>query len=82
MEDGLRNDFAIDALALEVDRRKPTKGSSYSYGHLVADTTEAERQVIADRYRKGGKRGVLSGGRYKETDDERDLEKVTKAIGV
>lgn len=79
----LRNDFAIDALVLEVDRRKGQKECGrYSYGQLIADTTEAERQVIADRYRMGGKRGVMSGGTYKETDDDQDLKKATRALGV
>lgn len=78
MDKDIRNDYAIDALALEVDRRKPLKGRSYSYGHLVADTTPEERERIAERYRKGGKAGIRSGGVFKESDDEKDAKKASK----
>ena len=48
----LPSDYAIDAMALEVDRRaKRMHDPSYSYGKLIADTTEAERTQIADTYR-------------------------------
>lgn len=48
----LPSDYAIDAMALEVDRRaKQRRAPSYSYGKLIADTTEAERAQIADTYR-------------------------------
>ena len=50
MEAGLPSDFAIDALALEADRRRKLAGRPYSYGQLVAATTEAEREALADRY--------------------------------
>lgn len=45
-------DYAIDALALEADRRGIKLGDpSYSYGKLVADTTQEERERITDEYR-------------------------------
>lgn len=45
-------DYAIDALALEVDRRaKKMNRPDYSYGKLIADTTPEEREQIADTYR-------------------------------
>ena len=56
----LPGDYAIDALALEADCRARKMGDpSYSYGKLVADTTEEERERIADSYRaeQGKKRG-------------------------
>ena len=81
MSDQLRNDYAVDALVLEVDRRRKDKPCGrYSYGKLVADTDPEERKVIADRYRKGGRKGVLSAGLYKEPDDDKDLRKVTEAM--
>ena len=81
MDDQLRSDFAIDALVLEVDRRKTQMPCGrYSYGKLVADTSREERQRIADRYRKGGKRAVLSAGKYREQDDQRDLQKVAGTV--
>lgn len=54
-------DFAIDALALETDKRRKALGRPYSYGQLIADATEAEREEIAEDYRKqfakAGKQG-------------------------
>lgn len=48
----LPGDYALDALALEVDRRAKRMGRpDYSYGKLIADTTPAERELIADSYR-------------------------------
>lgn len=46
-------DYAIDALALEADRRRRLGHPQYSYGKLVAETTYGERQVLAEKYRKG-----------------------------
>lgn len=63
MEAGLPADFAIDALALEADRRRKLAGRPYSYGQLVAATTEAEREALADRHARQKKRG----GRDKTT---------------
>ena len=48
----LPEDYAIDALAVEVDRRKKKLNRpDYSYGKLVADTTPQERERICDEYR-------------------------------
>lgn len=48
----LPEDYAIDALSLEAQRRGKLIGDPhYSYGQLVADTTEEERERIADCYR-------------------------------
>lgn len=53
----LPGDYALDALALEVDRRsKKMNRPDYSYGKLIADTTPAERERIADTYRTEYKR--------------------------
>lgn len=53
----LPGDYALDALALEVDRRaKKMNRPDYSYGKLIADTTPAERERIADTYRAEYKR--------------------------
>lgn len=49
---GLPEDFAVDALALEADRRAKALGRRYSYGQLIADITSAERQKIVEAYRK------------------------------
>lgn len=49
----LPKDYALDALALEADKRAKNMGDpSYSYGKLVADTSEAERMEILTGYRK------------------------------
>lgn len=53
---GLPEDYAIDALAIEADRRREMLGRPYSYGKLVADTTLEERSVIAEKYRRRKKR--------------------------
>ena len=44
-------DYAIDGLSLEADRRAKALGRPYSYGQLVADTTEAQREKIVESYR-------------------------------
>lgn len=48
----LPEDYAIDALALEADRRAKALGHRYSYGQLIADITAAERLEIVEAYRK------------------------------
>ena len=48
----LPEDYAIDALSLEAERRSKLLGRPCSYGQLVADTTLAQRQEIAEAYRK------------------------------
>lgn len=47
----LPGDYAIDALSIEADRRRKVLGRAYSYGQLVADTTQEERERIVDTYR-------------------------------
>lgn len=49
---GLPGDFAVEALAMEADRRHRQIRRPYSYGKLVAETTEAERREIVNAYRK------------------------------
>ena len=45
------DDFAVDALSTEALRRGKKMGRpDYSYGKLVADTTEYEREQIVDAY--------------------------------
>ena len=85
MDDRLRGDFAIEALTAEVERRRkqPEKyGFRYSYGKLVADTTEEERVRIVDCYREGKQRSQAARARYREPNDEEDLKKATEAMGV
>lgn len=48
----LPEDYAIDALALEADRRAKALGRRYSYGQLIADITPAQRLEIMEAYRK------------------------------
>lgn len=63
-------DYAIDALALETDRRREKLGRAYSYGQLIADTTQTQREQIAEDYRKqmeqAGRQGRyrVKGGSY------------------
>lgn len=53
VEANIPADYAIDALALEAERRRRRMGiPGYSYGQLVADTTPAERESIAEAYRE------------------------------
>lgn len=47
----LNEDYPIDALALEADRRAKQLGRRYSYGMLIADTTPQERLEISEQYR-------------------------------
>lgn len=56
-------DYAIDALALETDRRRAQLGRPYSYGQLVADTTQTQREQIAEDYRKRMKQAGKQGHR-------------------
>lgn len=77
----LRNDFAIDALVLEVDRQKKKRRTArYSYGRLVADTTFEQRQRIADRYAKKAARKSGTAERYTEPDDKDDINKIIEGI--
>ena len=48
----LPGDYRLDALAKEADRRAKKTGLPYSYGKLVADTTESQRDEIAEDYKR------------------------------
>ena len=63
-------DYRVDALALEATRRSRELGRPYSYGQLIADTTEAERDEIAERYREELKRAIRRGDRRVSGGDE------------
>lgn len=52
----LPEDYAIDAMALEAERRGKALGRPYSYGHLMADTSKEEREKILRAYRYGTSR--------------------------
>ena len=81
----LPNDYAIHAMTAEVKRRRkdPQRfGYRYSYGKLIADTTPVEREIIAENYRRRVLKRPASEGRYIETDDELDLEKVSKGVRI
>ena len=76
MSKELPNDYAIDAMTAEVERRKKLPGHyRYDYGRLIADTTPAEREIIAENYRRRVLKEPGSEGRYKEPDDQKDIEK-------
>lgn len=73
----LPEDYAINALALEADRRAKARGHRYSYGQLVADTTLEERQQIAEEYRQSIRRGNgKSEIRNKPIDDDEDIKRI------
>ena len=56
-------DYAIDALSLEAERRRKARGLlRYSYGDLVADTTQEEREAIAEDYKKRLNKARRKGG--------------------
>lgn len=74
-------DYAIDAMALETDRRSKAQGWPYSYGQLIADTTREQREQMAERYRKAleresrkGRHRVRSGEMVVPVATERDME--------
>ena len=72
-------DYAIDAFALEAERRGKALGRPYSYGKLVADTTKEEREEILRAYREGS--GKKRGGRrsaFLEKDKDAEEEAVRK----
>ena len=70
----LPEDYRIDALAVEADRRAREMGRpDYSYGKLVADTTQEEREQISEDYRKNFNRRYRKGGStsfFPEADKE------------
>lgn len=67
-------DYRIDALAIEADRiAKKTGRPDYSYGKLVADTTEGQRDEIAEDYKRKFRKKKGRGGTespFPETDAE------------
>lgn len=76
-------DYAIDGLALEVDRRRKKMGRPYSYGQLVADTTREEWAEIAEGYRaalskaiRRGRRRVSVGGAARLESREEAEERI------
>ena len=75
----LRNDFAINAMAVEVERRKKKMPCRrYSYGRLVADTTREEREKIAARYAR--KASQEKAERFWDPDDKEQIGKVTDGL--
>lgn len=75
----LPNDYAINALTAEVERRKAgQEAHRYSYGRLVADTTRGEREAIAENYRRRVLKLPTSEGKYREPDDLKDTQKLSK----
>lgn len=73
----LREDYAIDALVLEADRRRKKLGRTYSYGMLIADTTPEERKKIAEKYRRKKQRRDKA-ETYRRSDEKDDLERFRK----
>ena len=66
-------DYPVDALAVEAEQRAKQLGRPYSYGQLVADTSEEQREEIAEKYRKHFKRRRGKGGTksfFAEADEE------------
>lgn len=74
----LPNDYAIDALSLEAQRRERKLGRPYSYGQLIADTSQEERAVITERYReqfRNRKRGEKPAFLETECDAVEDIRR-------
>lgn len=77
----LSEDYPIDALALEADRRAKKLGRRYSYGMLIADTTPQERQEISDQYRtKKLKSGETE--KYHRSSRKEDLRRLTRKLAA
>lgn len=77
----LSEDYPIDALAIEADRRAKKLGRRYSYGMLIADTTPQERQQISDQYRaKKLKSGETE--KYRRSSRKEDLQRLTRKIAA
>lgn len=84
VEANIPADYAIDALSLEAERRSKLLGRPYSYGQLMADTTQAERETIAENYRKALQKAHRK-GRYRVSHSEtlmpeRDFREVEDAV--
>lgn len=77
----LREDYAIDALALEADRRAKKLGRRYSYGMLIADTTPQERLEISEQYRS---KKLRSGEteKYRRSSNKEAVRRVTEKIAA
>ncbi len=77
----LSEDYPIDALALEADRRAKKLGRRYSYGMLIADTTPLERQEISDQYRS---RKLRSGDstKYHRSSGKEDMQRLKQKIAA
>lgn len=74
----LPNDYAINAMTAEVERRRKLTGRRYDYGKLIADTTPAEREQIAENYRRRVLKQPASEGKYIEPDDQKDMHRAVK----
>lgn len=77
----LSEDYAIDALALEADRRAKKLGRRYSYGMLIADTTPQERLEISEQYRS---KKLRSGEteKYRRSSNKEAVRRVTEKIAA
>ena len=77
----LSEDYAIDALALEADRRAKKLGRRYSYGMLIADTTPQERLEISEQYRS---KKLRSGEteKYHRSSNKEAVRRVTEKIAA
>ena len=73
----LPEDFAIDAMALEAERRGKAMGRAYSYGKLMADTSKEEREEILRAYRVGGRKRSSS-TKSAFLAEDRDAEEETR----
>ena len=72
----LPEDYRIAALSSEAVRRGRKLGRPYSYGQLVADTTQEERDEICQRYESAFRKRSKSGRTksfFAEADKEGDV---------
>lgn len=75
----LSEDYAIDAFALEAERRGKAMGRPYSYGKLMADTSTEEREEILRSYRgRGRKRSRSTKSAFLAEDRDAEEEAVRK----
>ena len=75
----LSEDYPIDALAQEADRRAKKLGRRYSYGMLIADTTPQERQEIAEKYRRKKLRSPET-DKFQRNRAKEDMRRIKKKI--
>ena len=71
-------DYAIDAFALEAERRGKAMGRPYSYGKLMADTSTEEREEILLAYREGGRKRRSTKSVFMEKNEDAEEETVRK----